>query len=859
MSVPDYLDISNHEFLECIFGESHPYVHVTSFNYDPNAIPQDKRGYAWAGGYYKDTPLDVGNQFYTVSLFTPDEKGQSRRRKATFSGLYVVALDDVKEKLDINQVKRLPEPTIVLKSSLHSEQWLYVLDKPCVDMNMVDNLHDGLITRGLAPNSKDPGQKGVTRYMRLPEGVNTKAKRVTENNGVAPRCQVVVFEPSRRYTMEQLAAPFDVDLHETRRVTAVDGASNIPDHPLINTDLITIKSVLGNGRFDVTCPWVHDHTDADDSGTAIFTNEDGSMGFKCHHGSCEGKTGKNLMQWLDTKHVGFSRTYADWLVMRSFKTIAPAPNAPVGSVVTPIVPTPPQAPLREEQIVNFLDAPVKSIDGSISQLRSMIYTSPEAKDAAGVVLRLIDTMNPMDRLQHHKEVSDIMRWSKNELKEIMTSLRTSWYQSDTVDKKEFYKGVMFVRDMNQFYEWNKAIYYTAEAFQHAFADQDEDARKGALQMGMVIKVDKLDYLPNGPRTWEEDGVVYGNIYVPSGSTGVSGDVSRWLGHFDAIGWGAHKDHMLDWMAYTIQFPENKINHILMLGGGEGTGKDYLIYPLIKAMGRNTRTISGDQLTSSFNDHLVGTKLLVINETELGDHKEALAISNKLKPIATAPPMTLSINPKGVKGFYIRNIVNGLMTTNSLTPWKSDGVSRRYYGVWTDLNMRDTNSAMRPDWIEYWVDRWDWMMDDGVDACIHYLRNRDVSKFNPFAAPPMTEFVTDIAQQSKPATQQTVEAFIDKKVGAFAQDLAKTEDLVASLRVGDQFHPDIMYTRAEYFTPNRIAIMLRKMGYQKVRARRDNENGRLWILRNETLYTDMTAAEMMDCYLNSRKPELRRVS
>ncbi len=842
MSVQSYLDISNQEFLECIFGESYPFAHVTSFSYDPNAIPADKRGYAWSGGYYKDTPLESGNQFYTVSLFTPDEKGRSRRRKATFSGLYVVALDDVREKLDITQVQRLPPPTIVLKSSLHSEQWLYVLTAPCTDMNMVDNLHDGLITRGLAPNSKDPGQKGVTRFMRLPEGVNTKAKRVQENNGVAPKCQVIVFEPSRRYTMEHLAAPFDVDLHEARRSSAVDGASDVPDNPLINTDLIHVKSALSGGRFDVTCPWVDEHTDADDSGTAIFTNDDGSMGFKCHHGNCEGKTGKNLMDYLDGKEAGFSRNYAEWHTGFQLRKIMPAPKVPVNI---------PRPPATNENSINFMDvpAPVTAIEESISVLRGMIYTSNEAKDAAGQVLRIIDTMNPIDRLQHHKDIGDIMRWTKTEMKEIMISLRSSWYQSDTKDKKEFYKGVMFVRDMNQFYEQRTGIFYTPDAFQSAYADKDEEARKGALQHGLVLKVDKISYRPNGPDVWEDDGVTYGNSYVESGLRGAHGDVVKWLDHWDKIGWSEHRNHMLDWMAYTLQYPENKINHMLVLGGGEGTGKDFLIYPLIKAMGRNSKTIDGGMLLRDFNgDYIFNTKLLVINETELGDHKDAVTIGNKLKPYATAPPETLHVNPKGTKGFYVDNIVNCIMTTNSLAPFKSAGVSRRYYAVWTDLNMRDRDGAMRKEWSDYWIDLWGWMNDDGVDACIHYLRTRDVSMFNPYPAPPMTEFLRDIAQQSKSPIQQTIEAFIEHKAGAFAQDLARIDELVNTLKAGEQFYPHLVYTNVSNITPNRVMKEMRMAGCLAMRARRRGDaDFNAWVLRDVDRYETMDEGTRLDAY------------
>ena len=88
------------------------------------------------------------------------------------------------------------------------------------------------------------------------------------------------------------------------------------------------------------------------------------------------------------------------------------------------------------------------------------------------------------------------------------------------------------------------------------------------------------------------------------------------------------------MAYTLKHPEDKINHILVLGGMEGTGKDFLLHPLIESMGEYSTTIDGDELLRDHNEYLLSTKYLHINETELGDHREARQISNRLKRIAT---------------------------------------------------------------------------------------------------------------------------------------------------------------------------------------------------------------------------------
>lgn len=326
------ININNKKFLQTIFGDSYIYAHVTSFIDDPNNISIGQGGRCWAGGAYKDVNLlSNSNQFYTVSLFVPDEAGRSRRRKANFSGCHVIGLDDVREKLPIEQVERLPPPSIVIKSSLHSEQWLYLLATPCTDITQVDNLHDGLIKNGLAPNSKDPGQKGVTRYLRLPEGCNTKAKRIKENNGVPPRCQITEWHPERRYTLEQLAAPFNVDLNAPRRESRVDGAAEVSDHPLLHTDAIHIKELRSEGRFEITCPWVDEHTDRDDSGAAIFTNADGSIGFCCHHGSCDSRTGADLLKAIEETDSGFNERLKQWQTVRAFKDVAKQSPTPVNN------------------------------------------------------------------------------------------------------------------------------------------------------------------------------------------------------------------------------------------------------------------------------------------------------------------------------------------------------------------------------------------------------------------------------------------------------------------------------------------------------------------------------------------------
>ena len=860
---------NNIEFLTALFGEDMPWVHVTDFSYDPGAIPKERHLAAWKGDYFSRYTMGVNtNQYFTISNFYCDDEQNARRRKALFRHTPVIVLDDVKEKLSMVEVSKLPDPSWVLESSAGSEQWGYILDTPCTDRGRVENLLDGLVANGLAPDGRDPGMKGVTRYVRLPEGINNKASRLI--NGQPFKCNITVWNPSHKVTMEQLAAPFAVNLDAARREARVDGASDIPDHPLLTAECVSIKEIRSDGRFDITCPWVDEHTGADDSGSAVFTNDDGSIGFKCHHGACQTRTGKDLMHLIEKEQPGFNRSMSSWQALRSLAGVADvnfmgsAPAAVVPAAVSPqetvvemdfmgvpaapveAVATPPAAPIEAVPA-----DPVDGIDQLLDALNRQNPTSHEARHIAGEILKIVDSMNAMERKHRHDQICDTMHWSKSDFKDILKDLREEWYVSDS-DSSDFYDSVIYIKEQNRFYDWKSRIFFTTDAFQNSYAHEDSEARKVALQSGRVQKVDKLDYAPKMPRVFSVGATVYGNAYYEGDAAeGMAGDVARWLDHWDTIGWGEHREHMLKWMAFTVKHPERKINHMMLLGSGEGCGKDFLLYPLIEAMGHNSETISGDDLLSDHNEYIMGCKHLHINEAELGDRREALAVSNKLKPLACAPPQTLRVNPKGVTAVSIRNIVNATMTTNSQMPLRLNGASRRFYAVWSDLQTRDEHDNLLPGWHEYWSDRWSWMQKEGAQACIWYLRNCvDLSDFNPEASPPMTEFLRDIREASKSPAQQTLEAFIQHRIGAFSSDIVTAVEMSQCLRAAelDLKASSYLFTNASFFTPVRIGQVMKELNVPiRMRGTRGQARTNVWVVRDVAKYSSMTGSEIYSEY------------
>lgn len=870
--------VTNEEFLKALFSENYHWVHVTDFSYDPSNVPKEHHLKAWAGNYFSRYRFGENtNQYFTISNFYADENEKARRRKSLFWQTPVIVLDDVKEKLSLEEVNKLPSPTWILETSPGSEQWGYLLTEPCTNRSKVENLLDGLVANGLAPDGKDPGMRGVTRYVRLPGGYNSKASKLVD--GKPFKCRMTHWFPFARVTMEQLAAPFNVDLEATRREGRIDGASAISDHPLINIpDIIEIKEVRSNGRFDIVCPWVDEHTGKDDSGSAIFTNGDGTIGFKCHHGSCQDRTGADLLRYIESKRPNFNSNLKTWQSNRQFQSIfsnigggtkadttgsngsgSRSDNAEQYSKTTraPVVidavrtgdnrdqnrPGIGQAVYEEPQGIEAaqiaLNALQQELPGSMSRRRM-----------AGEVLKAVDALNAIDRVHWHKEIRDIMHWNEREFSSILNALRGEWY-SEAKDE-DFLKDMFYVSELDKFYDRYKRIFFTPQAFQNAFSHIDTDARNNALR-GEIKKVDKLDYAPGEDEVFTYRGITHVNSWHQRDvNTGVEGDVSKWLEHWDRLGWSNHQKHMLQWMAWTIKHPEVKINHILLLGGQEGIGKDFLLYPLTVAMEGNQVTIDGDALTDNFNEYLLSTKYLHINEIEVSDHREAEQVGKRIKPLAAAPPEKISVNTKGVSRIQIRNVVNASAGTNSTLPFKTKELSRRIYGMWSDLNTRDASGQVTPYWRDYWIDTWGWMKDaNGVDACIYYLRNCvDLSDFNPSLAPEMTAFVKHIFESSKSPLTQTIETLIRRHFNSFRVDLLTTVEITEAIKNSETFTKNAVYVESRFLTPMKVLNAMMSMSNMRSRNVIDaNHDVKVWIIRDPARYCDMSDEDFLKEYHN----------
>jgi hypothetical protein len=170
------------------------------------------------------------------------------------------------------------------------------------DLHTCEQLINGMIKSGLTTKGVDPGQSGVTRFFRLPVGVNAKRKYIALLGQPAPvRC--IEFHPECRYSMAAISKAYGIDLtpppprvaREAKAITdeeALEAAESFDALIQILRDQGMLLSDPDSAApwIQITCPWVDTHSDRADTGAALaHPSKDNSMrgGFVCHH-RCRG-------------------------------------------------------------------------------------------------------------------------------------------------------------------------------------------------------------------------------------------------------------------------------------------------------------------------------------------------------------------------------------------------------------------------------------------------------------------------------------------------------------------------------------------------------------------------------------------
>jgi hypothetical protein len=292
--------------------------------------------------------------------------------------------------------------------------------------------------------------------------------------------------------------------------------------------------------------------------------------------------------------------------------------------------------------------------------------------------------------------------------------------------------------------------------EHGFTYRDRGGRKrvwfpdtGRVLAGLdepesdfgFIMAERIEFLPRRPEvTHDDDGCRVLNLWKPP-AWKVQYDAPEprpFLDHVEYLLDGDRSaiDHVLNFLAHLIQRPHERVGHALLITSeAKGIGKSTLGIIVRRLVGeQNSRVAQTKDLKGQFDGWLVGKLVIQVDEVyEAGNWD----LANKLKPLITEP--TVSVNVKYGPQLEVENYARFILFSNHTAPLNIEQGDRRYFVF---------NSRAQPKADAYYDELHRYLgTHDAMSEIYACLMKRDLSVFNPYRSPPMTEAKQTIIEVS----------------------------------------------------------------------------------------------------------------
>lgn len=298
-------EITNDEFLRTIFGEYTDDQHAVLICSREN-LKSSWVSHPWKKGRTRFSRSE--DNYFTVSLFKPNEEGRYTRNAELVTATCCIVLDDytVKSCISKKQTKnktQLPfenlplEPTWVIRTSKGNAQVGFIMSAPIKDRSTIDQIYKVLNKKGFTDGGAESN-----KYMRLPNGRNSK---YNEDNA----CFLAYWNPSAVYELEDFLKAFGIS--ERVAVNVPIKKNKFPPKSDVYIECppegFVIQTAIDRGLnpqwkgdgYELTCPWSNEHTTNGDKAKYYAPNKERLLGgFSCKHNHCKDKSIYDLLKFL---------------------------------------------------------------------------------------------------------------------------------------------------------------------------------------------------------------------------------------------------------------------------------------------------------------------------------------------------------------------------------------------------------------------------------------------------------------------------------------------------------------------------------------------------------------------------------
>ena len=288
-----------------------------------------------------------------------------------------------------------------------------------------------------------------------------------------------------------------------------------------------------------------------------------------------------------------------------------------------------------------------------------------------------------------KSVGKELGINKTEIKKAFAPEKRAMMQDgDKPNRSDWVSDWVYVETTCEFA--NTQLHYSIkrEAF-NAKYDRQIDclmAEKSASALALTdyaidTVVDKM-YWPGAGRIFTHDDKYMLNSYHDSGclvADDIDEDGQKVIDMFMAhirftLSDEREQRILLDWLAFVVQHPGERINWALLLQGAQGTGKSYFVKLLQLVLGEHVRNLDPTAISGRFTSWAHGSLVVAVEEIRISGTNK-YEVLDRMKPFITND--TVQIEEKGRDHRTVPNFTSYLLLTNHKDAIPITAGDRRY--------------------------------------------------------------------------------------------------------------------------------------------------------------------------------------
>lgn len=403
------------------------------------------------------------------------------------------------------------------------------------------------------------------------------------------------------------------------------------------------------------------------------------------------------------------------------------------------------------------------------------------------------------------------------------------FDVEAADAPELKRKWTFVVGIKRFVETERLLELDSEQFDKQFAPMFKGAASThVLKNAEFPRVDAPTYWPKQPLNLTEGGLSKLNYWRDPGIVAKAGTVEPFLNHVNYLFPNPSESSiLLDYLAYQVQQPGEKVHWAILLQGPPGVGKSYLAEVMERCLGAsNVGRLPNETLHENFTGWVRNKQLIVVEELMAG---KRLELMNRLKPMITEP--WVQIREMYKPPYQQPNRLNFLFLTNHPDAIMIDEHDRRYC-------ILATESPVPSDTKKYFKPLFEWTQENGP-ALLAYFAARDLSDFNPKSHAPMTEGKRTLIEESMPSLDHFIFEGVRDRQFPFVGDLIAPAELSEVLGSFNLRH-----------NPKEIGRAMKRLHHlqlNKTRLDKGEYGVSLWAVRDYESYARLNSDQIRECW------------